>query len=99
MFGNIPGVYEDGFAELATLDKNGDDKLTDEELSTLAVWNDLNSDTIVDKGELSTLADHQIVALAVTHYKYMARATKANGRSFLMEDVWLPMSPLTVSSK
>jgi len=99
MFGNIPGVYEDGFAELATLDKNGDDRLTDEELSTLAVWNDLNSDTIVDKGELSTLADHQIVALAVTHYKYMARATKANGRSYLMEDVWLPMSPLTVSSK
>ena len=99
MFGNVPGVYADGFAELATLDTNKDGQLTGEELSKLAIWNDRNSDTIVDDGELSELANHQIVALATTHYKYMARATKANGKSILMEDVWLPMSPLTVSNK
>ena len=99
LFGNVPGVYADGFAELATLDTNKDGELTGKELSNLAIWNDLDSDTIVDEGELSTLADHQIKALATTHYKYMARATKANGKSILMEDVWLPMSPLTVSNK
>jgi len=94
LFGNVPGVYADGFAELATLDKNGDDQLTGKELDTLAIWTDLNSDTLVDDGELSSLADHQIIALAVKHYKYMARATKANGKSVLMEDVWLPLAPL-----
>ncbi len=99
MFGNVPGVYTDGFAELATLDTNKDGQLKGDELSQLAIWNDRNSDTIVDEGELSTLAQHQIVALAVTHYKYMARATKANGQTILMEDVWLPMAQLAVLRK
>jgi len=94
MFGNVPGVYTDGFAELATLDKNGDEQLTGKELNTLAIWTDLNSNTMVDEGELTSLADHQIIALALNHYKYMARATKANGKSVLMEDVWLPLAPL-----
>ena len=99
MFGNVPGLYEDGFAELATLDANKDGKLSGEELSDLAIWNDRNSDTIVDKGELSSLTDHDIVSLALTHYKYMARATKAGGKSILMEDVWLPQSNATISQK
>jgi len=99
MFGNVPGVYEDGFAALATLDTNEDGQLTGEELSGLVIWNDLNSDTIIDDGEISSLADHEVTGLAVTHYKYMARATKTDGRSILMEDVWLPMSALTVSKK
>ncbi len=94
MFGNVPGVYADGFEELATLDENRDGELAGAELSTLAIWIDRNSDTIVDEGELSSLADNQIVALAVNHYKYMARATKANGKTVLMEDVWLPLAPL-----
>ena len=99
MFGNVPGVHTDGFAELATLDTNKDGQLKGDELSQLAIWNDRNSDTIVDEGELSTLAQHKIIALAVTHYKYMARATKANGQSVLMEDVWLPMESLAITQK
>lgn len=94
LFGNVPGVYADGFEELATLDKNLDGQLTGEELLKLAIWTDLNSDTVVDDGELSSIAANQIVALSVEHYKYMTRATKADGKSVLMEDVWLPLAPL-----
>ena len=94
LFGNVPGVYSDGYEELATLDKNADGRLTGIELKSLAIWNDLDSDTVVDEGELSKLADHQIVALSLEHYKYMSRATRENGKSVLMEDVWFPMAPL-----
>ncbi len=99
LFGNVPGLYEDGFAELATLDANKDGELSGGELSTLALWNDRNSDTHVDEGEVSSLADHGIVSLALTHYKYMSRASKANGKSILMEDVWLPQSTMNISQK
>ena len=47
LFGNVAGVYEDGFAELATLDADKDGQLTGAELAELAIWNDRNSDTIV----------------------------------------------------
>ena len=99
MFGNVPGVYTDGFAELATLDVNEDGQLNNSELNSLAIWNDLNSDTMVDANELSSLADHNIVSLATTHYKFMARAKKSNGKSILMEDVWLPHAPMAALAK
>ena len=47
LFGNVAGVYADGFAELATLDADKDGQLTGVELAKLAIWNDRNSDTIV----------------------------------------------------
>ncbi len=99
LFGNVPGKFKDGFEELATRDHNRDDQLTKKELDGLAIWNDRNSDTVVNDGELSSLASHGIRSLAVTHYKFMARAQLANGKSILMEDVWLPMSVITVSEK
>ncbi len=94
LFGNVPGVYADGFAELATLDKDHDGQLTENELDTLAIWTDSNSNTIVDDGEISSLKSHQINSLAVEHYKFMARATKSNGKQILMEDVWLPIASM-----
>lgn len=94
LFGNVPGLYADGYEALSPLDKNGDSQLSDAELEGLAIWTDLNSDTIVDSGELTSLADQQIVSLSLTHYKYMSRATKADGKSVLVEDVWLPLTPL-----
>lgn len=99
MFGNIPGVYADGFAELATLDVNDDGQLTNKELNTLAIWTDLNSDTMIDQSELSSLDDHKIISLAVHHYKFMARAKISNGKSILMEDVWLPRAPMAALTK
>ncbi len=99
LFGNVPGVYTDGFAELATLDVNKDGLLSSNELDGLAIWNDLNSNTVVDAGEMSSLVDHQIVSLGLRHYKFMSRATKSNGKSILMEDVWLPHAPMAALSK
>lgn len=92
MFGNVSGIHADGFSELATLDKNTDGALQGDELRGLSIWNDLNSDTVVDKGETSSLESHKITSLAVNHYKYMARAIKSDGTSILMEDVWFPIA-------
>ena len=94
MFGNVPGVYEDGFVELAALDTNNDGQISGKELNSLAIWFDRNSDTIVNDSELTTLESHDIASLAVDHYKFFARARKHDGSSILMEDVWLPMPPL-----
>lgn len=94
LFGNVVGKYSDGFEKLALLDSDENGSLTGDELQSLAIWVDLNSDTKVDDDELSTLTAHQIVALPVEHYKYMARATRANGKDVLMEDVWFPLAPM-----
>jgi len=94
LFGNLAGVYADGFAKLATFDLNKDGQVAGKELAGLSIWNDLNSNTEVDAGELSTLASHELVSLAVEHYKYLARAQKADGKSILMEDVWFPLAPV-----
>lgn len=94
MFGNVPGQYTDGFAELATLDSNKDGHISGDELVDLAIWNDRNSNTHIDPGEISTLAEHKIVSLALDHYKYISRATRSSGKSILMEDVWLPLAPM-----
>jgi len=99
LFGNIPGKYSDGFDELSTLDGNRDGELKNSELYGLAIWNDLNSNTMVDEGELSSLQDHQIISLALNHYKFMSRAAKTNGKSILMEDVWLPYAPMAALIK
>ncbi len=99
LFGNLEGVYADGYEKLALLDKNDDAQLTGDELSTLAVWRDTNSNTIIDDGEVSSLASHAINSLSVTHYKFKARAGKTDGKTLLMEDVWLPVAPFTLSAK
>ena len=99
LFGNVSGIHADGFSELATLDKDKDGTLQEDELQGLSIWNDLNSDTIVDRGEISSLESHKIVSLAVNHYKYMARAIKSDGTSILMEDVWFPIARMAGLSK
>lgn len=99
MFGNVPGEFTDGFAELSVLDKNNDGHVNGAELDGLAIWNDRNSNTHIDKGEISTLAEHKIVSLALEHYKYISRATRSSGKSVLMEDVWLPLAPMASLGK
>lgn len=97
LFGNLVGEFADGFEKLAVLDLDKNGQLTGDELQALAIWVDGNSNTIIDEGELSNLATHQIVGLPVEHYKYMARATRANGKDVLMEDVWFPLVPLALA--
>lgn len=99
LFGDTGGKYADGFVKLATEDMNGDGQLNNAELDKLALWTDRNSNQMVDEGEISSLDSHSIVSLSVDHYKYTARAELENGRTMLMQDLWLSVRPLQQASK
>jgi hypothetical protein len=88
LFGDMGGAFSDGFEKLALLDNNGDGFLRGSELKGLALWVDRNSNTKIDNGELSSLGDHSIVSLKVTHESYRSTATLKNGSTMLMEDLW-----------
>ena len=98
LFGNVDGLHADGFAKLATLDANGDGQIAGDELASLAIWVDRNSDTVIDKGEVSDTGEHDIVSLPLQHYKYIARAQRGSGESILMEDVWFALAPIANAS-
>ncbi len=99
LFGNENGQYKDGFAKLGKLDSNNDNVISGTELESLAIWTDKNSNTRVDEGEISSIASHRIVSLAVDHYKYFARAALENGDTMIMQDLWFPMAPLAKLEK
>ncbi len=56
--------WENGYRALSALDASGDGWLTGAELDGLAVWVDANSNGIVDAGELKSLGELGITALA-----------------------------------
>jgi len=88
LMGDMGGEYTDGFAKLATYDDNCDDKLTGEELDGLYIWQDKNSNLILDDGELFELSDFNIVALNTIHDDFKSHAVLADGSTMLMEDLW-----------
>jgi hypothetical protein len=57
--------WENGYEALATLDRNGDRRLTGEELAPLALWFDENQDAVVQPGEVRSLAAEGVTALSV----------------------------------
>jgi hypothetical protein len=61
------GNFASGLAALASLDSNGDGVINsaDANFSHLLVWQDNNHNGIADAGELSSLADHGIVAISL----------------------------------
>ncbi len=99
LFGDLAGQYADGFEKLASEDVNGDGKLSGKELEALAVWTDSNSNTMVDDGEISSIASHSIETLSVSHYKYFARATLSTGKTMLMRDVLFSLNPIQQAAK
>jgi len=56
-------AWKNGFEALASLDKNGDKKLTLTELNDLALWFDGNSDAVSQKGEVKLLSEVGVTAL------------------------------------
>jgi hypothetical protein len=67
LFGSEGGRYKNGFEKLSLYDKNGDSKLTGDELSTLSVWQDKNSNAKVDEGEISSLESLGITEIKINH--------------------------------
>lgn len=58
--------WKNGYEALATLDRNKDGKLTDEELKALALWFDSNRDAVSQPGEVKSLADVGVTTVYVT---------------------------------
>ena len=56
--------WDNGYDALRSLDDNGDGVLTAAELDGLAVWCDANGNGVCDPGEVRTLGELGIVALA-----------------------------------
>lgn len=76
LFGNVTFwcFWENGYQALASLDNNGDGKLSGDELTHLAVWQDANSNGISEPGEVKPLAAWGIVSLGC---RYELDATHA----------------------
>ena len=66
MFGSVTFwiFWRDGYQALGSLDANGDDKLTGDELAGLALWHDADGDGVSDPGEVRPIAEHGIDQLS-----------------------------------
>jgi hypothetical protein len=87
LFGDIDG-YEDGYKKLATLDANGDQCISGDELATLSVWQDKNGNARVDAGEITRVTDLGITAIHTRHHQKVSYFEQ-NGKKRTMWD-WYP---------
>jgi tetratricopeptide (TPR) repeat protein len=62
--------WSDGYAAMAALDDDGDGWLSGHELEGLAIWQDLNANGVVERGEIRPLANLGIVALSCAHVRH-----------------------------
>ncbi len=80
LFGDEGGTYANGYAKLDLRDLNGDDLLTDTELSNLAIWVD-DGDAVLEAGETVSLASEGIDELVT-----VATPTVINGETLLRSE-------------
>lgn len=88
LFGTAGG-FDNGYQKLSLLDKNKDNKLTGEELSTLSVWQDKNVNGIVEQGEVVSVQALGISSIGVDCTKDMVSSFVQNGATKKMWD-WYP---------
>lgn len=86
LFGTSTG-YRDGYRALRVLDKNSDGKIKGEELDSLYVWQDSNSDARPQDGEVQSVASHNITELSL-HHKDYASVFVRDGKTERMYDWW-----------
>ena len=86
LFGTATG-FKNGYEALRAKDKNGDGKISGDELKGLAVWTDLNSDARVQAGEVKSLAEHNITELSLNHKQYVSSFVR-DGKTERMFDWW-----------
>jgi hypothetical protein len=89
LFGDA-GEFANGYQKLATLDRNGDQVLTGEELSTLSVWQDRNGNATVDSGEVISVNQLGITQIHTSHSNMVSSFTQ-NGQTKVMWD-WHPVT-------
>lgn len=89
LYGDLGGMYDDGFDKLAMHDFNGDGMVSGEELDGIAIWTDANSNAVLDDGELSTLESHGVVSFSLSHDDdYISTATLEDGSEMVTQDLW-----------
>ncbi len=77
--------WRNGYDALDALDDNRDGRLTGAELRGLAVWHDADSDGVSDPGEVRSVQEHGIAALA-TRATSEADGCPANPMGLAMND-------------
>jgi hypothetical protein len=87
LFGDADG-FADGYAKLALLDRNGDGRLTGEELGRLAVWIDRDGDGVCLSAELVPVGALHVTDISVQHEKYVSSYVR-DGQRFRTWD-WFP---------
>lgn len=87
LFGDADG-FINGYEKLRTLDANEDNIISGEELNTLSVWQDKNSNAKVDSGEILSLEELKITELSVKHNAFVSEFVM-DGKSTKMWD-WYP---------
>jgi len=95
LFGDERGKYYNGYAKLQSFDKDGDGKLTGDELDGLKVWID-DGDARLQSGELKTLRELGITEISVKMHhekndkgEVLERSSFVqDGQTHMTEDVW-----------
>ena len=64
--GGKPTPWNDGYQALATLDSNGDGKVSGAELAPLGLWFDADRDGVAKAGEVKAIAETGVTALFYT---------------------------------
>ncbi|MCE7874575.1 hypothetical protein DYH09_29985 [bacterium CPR1] len=86
LFGTATG-FDSGFHQLATLDKNGDFKISGQELEGLAVWQDKNGDAVAVASEVTPVQTMGVKEIGLKHTKMVGSVT-INGKQMKMWDWW-----------
>ena len=94
-------TWAHGYEPLATLDKDGDKKITGTELADIGVWQDKNSDAVAQEGEILPATDRGITEISLVfledeHGNVMAvDGAKVDGKPAQVWD-WMSYSyPIT----
>lgn len=93
LFGDEGGQYGNGYNKMATLDNDGDSKLSGQELDGLEIWID-DGDAVVEEGELKALSEFDISELSTKMNSVSndngesLMRSHANNGSIMTEDVW-----------
>lgn len=95
--------WPQGFAPLATLDKNNNGQLEGTELSNLGLWTDTNSNAIPDDGETRGVSEAGIVSISTRpdpssppgNYMAASGVRRLTGESVAVWDWWSAPSPLS----